>query len=31
MNQVATVITDEARAKHHECVRQGRRERYQSW
>jgi beta-glucosidase len=29
MHRVATVISDEARAKHHEFVRQGTRERYQ--
>jgi len=29
MQRVATVISDEARAKHHEFVRQGTRERYQ--
>ncbi len=29
MQRVATVISDEARAKHHEFVRQGKRERYQ--
>ena len=29
MSQIATVISDEARAKHHDFVRQGSRERYQ--
>lgn len=29
MQRVATAISDEARAKHHEFVRQGQRERYQ--
>ena len=28
MQQVGTVISDEARAKHHEFVRQGQRGRY---
>ncbi|HEX7085629.1 MAG TPA: glycoside hydrolase family 3 C-terminal domain-containing protein [Vicinamibacterales bacterium] len=29
MHEVATVISDEARAKHHEAVRRGQRKRYQ--